>query len=55
MKPKERTNNTAHVILFDKGYFGGAHKHVFEDVANLNAPGDDHFNDKGKGGGRCLM
>jgi len=29
-----------HVILFDKGYFGGAHKHVFEDVANLNAPGD---------------
>ena len=36
-----------HVILFDKGYFHGEHKHVFEDYKNLNGPGDDHFNDKG--------
>ena len=36
-----------HVILFDKGYFHGEHKHVFEDEKNLNGPGDDHFNDKG--------
>jgi hypothetical protein len=36
-----------HIILFDEGFFHGAHKHVFEDYPNLNGPGDDHFNDKG--------
>jgi hypothetical protein len=37
-----------HVILFNDGFFHGAHKHVFEDYPNLNA-GDDNpnFNDEG--------
>ena len=36
----------AHVILFEHANFRGAHKHVFQAEANLNADGDDFFNDK---------
>jgi Beta/Gamma crystallin len=36
----------AHVILFEKAQFRGAHKHVFGAEPNLNADDDDFFNDK---------
>jgi Beta/Gamma crystallin len=36
----------AHVILFEKANFHGAHKHVVDAEPNLNAPDDSFFNDK---------
>jgi hypothetical protein len=36
----------AHVILFEKRYFHGNHKHVFRSEANLNAEDDDWMNDQ---------
>ncbi len=36
----------AHVILFEKPFFHGNHKHVFRAEANLNASDDDSMNDK---------
>ena len=37
-----------HVILFERLYFHGAHKHVIgKGEANLNARHDDDFNDEG--------
>jgi Beta/Gamma crystallin len=35
-----------HVILFEHANFHGAHKHVFREEPNLNAPDDNFFNDK---------
>jgi hypothetical protein len=34
-----------HVILFEHINFHGAHKHIFQDEPNLNAPDDSFFND----------
>jgi hypothetical protein len=36
----------SHAILFENGNFHGAHKHVFTQETNLNAPDDNSFNDK---------
>jgi beta/gamma crystallin len=36
----------SHVILFEHANFHGAHKHVFVQERNLNAPDDSYFNDK---------
>ncbi|OTY65078.1 hypothetical protein BK746_00025 [Bacillus thuringiensis serovar yosoo] len=37
---------SAQVILFEHANFRGAHKHVFNQESNLNAPDDNFFNDK---------
>jgi len=36
---------TSHVILFEHASFHGAHRHVFVEEINLNAPEDSNFND----------
>jgi len=35
----------AEIILFEHAHFGGRRKSIFGDVLNLNAPGDNDFND----------
>jgi len=36
---------TSHAMLFENASFRGAHKHVFAEESNLNAPEDDSLND----------